>query len=193
MIQSAGAMNGAGSVTNWYSFIGNVNNSGTGTVTNGYGLYIQPFGGNITNKYGVYIADAVANNYFGGTLSIGTTTTQGYQLAVNGSAIFTRAVVKLFSNWPDNVFDKDYKLPSLNEVKKYIQANNHLPELPPADSVSQNGIDLGSNQTILVKKIEELTLYVIQQKEQLDRQQKEIEALKKQHQKETAHKNNGQH
>ncbi len=181
MVQSASAMNGSGTVTNWYSYIGNLNNSGTGTVTNAYGLYIQPFGGNITNKYGVYINDATANNYFGGTLCIGTTNPQGYSLAVNGPAIFTKAVVKLHANWPDYVFDPAYKLPSLQSVEKYIQQNHHLPGLPDAQQIQEQGIDLGDNQSLLLKKVEELTLYIISQQKQIEalrEETKQVEALK---------------
>lgn len=113
-----------------------------------------------------------SDNYIStGNLAIGTTNAQGYKLAVNGSAIFTSAKVKLFANWPDYVFDYSYSLRPLSEVEQYIRQHHHLPEVPSADEVKENGIDLGANQAILLKKIEELTLYVIAQ-------QKEIEALK---------------
>lgn len=98
-----------------------------------------------------------------GTVGIGTTDTKGYKLAVNGSAIFTKAVVKSYANWPDYVFDKDYTLMPLDSVEAFVQANGHLPEIPSADEVSKTGIDLGDNQTKLLQKIEELTLYLINQ------------------------------
>ena len=172
MVLSDGAMSGSGTVTNWYQFEGNVNNQGTGAITNGYGFYMNPWGGNVTNKYGVYINDATAKNYFGGPLGIGTTNTFSYSLAVNGSAIFTQAVVKLYANWPDYVFKKGYVPPSLSSLSRYIKANNRLPGLPSADSVAKNGLDLGDNQARLLQKIEELTLYIIEQ-------DKKIEALQK--------------
>jgi len=178
MVQSAAAMNGGGTVTNWYSFLGNSNNSGAGSITNGYGLYIQPFGGNITNKYGVYVNDATANNYFGGTLCIGTTNPQGYSLAVNGPAIFTKAVVKIHANWPDYVFDPAYKLPSLQSVERFIQQHHHLPGLPATRQTMDKGIDLGENQALLLKKVEELTLYAISQQKRVEALEEENKKLK---------------
>ena len=74
--------------------------------------------------------------------------------------------------WADYVFDKTYKLASLQSVEKYIAQNNHLPDVPSAATVAKSGIDLGDNQAVLLKKIEELTLYVI-------KLQKEIDQLKK--------------
>jgi hypothetical protein len=84
-------------------------------------------------------------------------------LAVNGSAIFTAAYVKLYANWPDYVFKKDYILPPLDNVEKFIQTYGHLPDVPSADSIQKAGLDLGGGQATLLKKIEELTLYLIDQ------------------------------
>jgi hypothetical protein len=72
---------------------------------------------------------------------------------------------------PDYVFEKDYKLRSLKEVEAYITNNRHLPEVPSAESIENKGANLVDMNLTLLKKVEELTLYVIQQ-------QKEIEALK---------------
>ncbi|GGB14702.1 hypothetical protein [Puia dinghuensis] len=98
-----------------------------------------------------------------GGVCINTTNAQGYALAVNGSAIFTAAWIKPYPNWPDYVFGKDYRLPSLDSVSRYIAANSHLPEVPSAETVAKRGIDIGGNQAALLKKIEELTLYLIDQ------------------------------
>ena len=165
----------------FYANTGTINNAPTtGTIGTGYGFYCAPFSSNFINKYGFYINDATANNYLAGTMSIGTTSTQGYSLAVNGKAIFTQAVVKLFANWPDYVFKTDYQLPSLGSLKTYIRTNGHLPEVPTAAEVSEKGIDLGANQALLLKKVEEMTLYIIHQDEKLSSQQEEIETLKRQ-------------
>jgi hypothetical protein len=172
VIESDGAMSGSGTVTNWYQFEGSAASTSTGAITNGYGFYMGAWSGTVTNKYGVYINDATATNYFGGLVGIGTTNTFGYSLAVNGSAIFTRAVVKLKMNWPDYVFRKEYRRPSLASLSRYIKANNHLPGIPSADSVAKNGIDLGDNQARLLQKIEELTLYIIEQDRKIDALQK---------------------
>jgi len=97
------------------------------------------------------------------------------QLAVNGRIYATGIRVELLDAngcFPDYVFEPDYKLKTLNEVESYIKANKHLPEVPSAKEVASNGIDLADMDVVLLKKIEELTLYVIQLK-------KEVEALKK--------------
>lgn len=101
-----------------------------------------------------------------GNVGIGTTDTKGYKLAVNGNVIATSMIVKLYANWPDYVFKKSYKLPSLLEVKSYIDKNQHLPEMPSETDVKQNGINLGEMNKILTKKIEEPTLYLIDQQNQ---------------------------
>lgn len=112
------------------------------------------------------------NGFLGGNVGIGTTDTKGYKLAVNGDAIFNRIKVKPTAAWPDYVFEKDYKLPSLQDVEKYIQAHKHLPEVPSGEDILKKGIDVGELNTVLLKKIEELTLHVIAL-------QKQVEALKK--------------
>jgi len=92
-----------------------------------------------------------------------------YLLAVNGSAIFNKVKVKEYgSGWPDYVFDKSYKLLSLTELKKYIETNKHLPDVPSATDVAKSGVDLAETQAILLKKIEELTLYIIKQNERIE-------------------------
>jgi hypothetical protein len=84
-----------------------------------------------------------------------------------------RVAIKGTPEWADYVFAKDYKLMPLKQLEEYIEAENHLPEVPSAEEVVKEGIDLGQMQAKLLQKVEELTLYVIQQ-------QKEIDALKKQ-------------
>jgi hypothetical protein len=118
---------------------------------------------------------ASASTYFltDGTVGIGTGSTQGYKLAVNGQAIFTRAVVKAYPNWPDYVFRKDYQLPALDSLDKFIQTYRHLPGIPSAGDIENTGLDLGSNQAALLKKIEELTLYIIGQDKTIQRQSRE--------------------
>jgi hypothetical protein len=121
--------------------------------------------------------------YSFGNVSIGIADPQGYMLAVNGSAIATSVTVKLHGSWPDYVFKKDYQLPSLLEVKTYIDQNQHLPDMPSAAEVEKNGINLGDIVRIQTKKIEELTLYAIDQQKQLELlklQQKVIQAQQEQ-------------
>ena len=77
------------------------------------------------------------------------------------------------ANWSDFVFNNDYQLMPLNKVESYVKENKHLPEIPSASDVTKDGIDVASMDAKLLQKIEELTLYVIQQ-------QKEIDELKQQ-------------
>ena len=116
-----------------------------------------------------------------GTVGINTTyISPGYQFAINGSALATSVTVLNRTIWPDYVFKKDYQLPSLTEVKTYIDQNQHLPEMPSAEQINKDGINLGEMNKLLVKKVEELTLYIIDQKQNAQTQQQEIDELKKQ-------------
>ena len=67
----------------------------------------------------------------------------------------------------DFVFDKAYKLRPLSEVGSYIQQNHHLPEIPSADDMKQNGVNMSELQIQLLQKVEELTLYIIQQEQRI--------------------------
>ena len=66
-------------------------------------------------------------------------------------------------NWPDYVFEEDYTLRPLSEVEAFIAANNHLPDVPSQTEIETNGAELGEMNRILLQKIEELTLYIIEQ------------------------------
>jgi hypothetical protein len=103
-----------------------------------------------------------------GNVSIGTSDSKGYKFAVNGNAVFTKVVVKAYGNWPDYVFHAAYRLRPLSEVEEYIKQYGHLPEVPSAEEVKKDGLDLGDNQAILLKKIEELTLYAIEQNKKIE-------------------------
>ena len=81
-------------------------------------------------------------------------------------------------NWPDYVFESDYNLTSLEEVERFIISNKHLPEVPSAKSVEKDGLDLGNMDATLLKKIEELTLHLIELNKTVKAQGKEIEQLK---------------
>jgi hypothetical protein len=83
------------------------------------------------------------------------------------------------NGWSDYVFEPTYPLRPLNELEQYIQQKQHLPEIPTTAEVQNNGIDIGENQSLLLKKIEELTLYVIDLNKQVKSQQEEINSLKK--------------
>lgn len=102
-----------------------------------------------------------------GNVGIGTTDPHSYKLAVNGSAIATSMAVKLHGSWPDYVFKPKYNLPSLLEVEAYIDKNQHLPDMPSETEVTKNGINLGEIVKVQTKKIQELTLYAIDQEKRI--------------------------
>ena len=96
------------------------------------------------------------------------------KLSVNGN-IRSKEVKVEAVNWPDYVFEEDYKITSLENLEKYIKANKHLPEIPTAREVETNGLELGEMNRALLKKVEELTLYLIEQNKTLFEQQKLLE------------------
>jgi hypothetical protein len=97
------------------------------------------------------------------------------KLSVNGTVLAKKVrVSQATADWPDYVFEPSYKLPSLASVEAFIKANKHLPDVPSAEEITNKGIDLGDNQTILLKKTEELTLYIIDQDKKLEQQNKLI-------------------
>jgi hypothetical protein len=113
-----------------------------------------------------------------GSVGIGTINTFGYRLAVNGAIGAKEVNVEVTSDWPDFVFSDTYELRSLEEVDRYISQNKHLPAIPSEAEVREYGINLGEMNAKLLQKIEELTLYLIEQNKQNQSQQAEIAALK---------------
>ena len=92
-----------------------------------------------------------------------------YKLGVGGKVICEELKVKLQSSgWPDYVFDKTYRLKPLSEVEQFITVNKHLPNIPSAKEIEANGIEVGEMQRKMIEKIEELTLYVIELRKELD-------------------------
>jgi len=92
--------------------------------------------------------------------------------------VYAREVVVTLDNFPDYVFAKNYELMPLSDVKKYIEIYHHLPNMPSAKEIQKDGASLGEIQRLSVEKIEELTLYMIDMKKELEKSQKEIEKLK---------------
>lgn len=113
-----------------------------------------------------------------GNVGIGTADTKNYKFAVNGNAIFNKVVVKAYP-WADYVFQSNYRLRPLREVEQFINQNHHLPEVPTAAEVEKNGVDVGDNQATLLKKIEELTLYVIEQNKKIEALEAKMQSLEK--------------
>jgi hypothetical protein len=88
---------------------------------------------------------------------------------VEGKIISDEVFVALRADWPDYVFATDYQLPNLCETASFIEANKHLPGIPSAEEVkAKGGIELGEMNRLLLQKIEELTLLMIDQQKQID-------------------------
>lgn len=115
-----------------------------------------------------------------GRVGIGTVNVNdvNFKLFVE-TGIRTRKIKVDQVNWPDYVFHNNYVLRPLSEVESFIKKYQHLPEVPSAAQVTADGIDLGDNQAVLLKKIEELTLYLIEQKKEIEVLKKELGDLKK--------------
>ncbi len=109
------------------------------------------------------------------TLALGflQTTPTGYALSVDGKIIAEEVVVQLTNNWPDYVFDESYSLMPLSDLASFIEKKRHLPNVPAARQIENEGLSVGEIQRIQMEKIEELTLYILEL-------HKEISALKTQ-------------
>lgn len=143
---------------------------------------------NYVNLYGVSSSNTAfyasnTTNYFKGNVGVGTLDTKGYKFAVAGDMIAESIRVKLQNSWPDYVFSEKYKLPSLSDTHKFILKNGHLPDIPSAAQVSAEGFDLAEMNIKLLKKIEELTLHLIEQdssfKAKIESQENNIKLLTK--------------
>jgi len=99
-------------------------------------------------------------------------------LQINGEVECEEIEVKEM-NLPDYVFEKDYELMPLSEVKKYVDEHKHLPEVPSAQEVKDNGMALGDMTSILLKKIEELTLHTIEQEQRIKKLESELMKISK--------------
>ncbi|WP_121810181.1 hypothetical protein [Mucilaginibacter kameinonensis] len=151
-------------------------NGGTSVTAHfeGTGAYLPNWGGTLP------ASPVTAGNYplvvnFG-NIGIGTASPQN-KLDVNGT-IHSKAVLIDLIGWNDYVFKKDYRLALLSEVKAYIDKHQHLPEIPSEKEMIKNGLDVSEANKLLVKKMEEMTLYMIEAKEEIMTLQKEVKQLK---------------
>lgn len=104
---------------------------------------------------------------FSGNVGIGTPN-PNEKLTVNGTIYGKEIKVDLLVPGPDYVFEKGYDLPSLAEIKSYVDRFKHLPEVPSAKEMEANGINVGQMNMILLKKVEELTLYMVEANKRID-------------------------
>ncbi|WCT13629.1 hypothetical protein [Mucilaginibacter jinjuensis] len=135
-------------------------------MTNEWNLYV----GNDFTSNGANLAIKAIEN---GNVSIGTNNTDS-KLTVGGTVHATEVLVDANVAPADYVFDKEYNLVTLKDVKTYIDQNHHLPEIPSANQQVKDGINLGEMNNKLLKKIEELTLYLIEKDKQVNDLQKQV-------------------
>lgn len=114
-----------------------------------------------------------------GSVVIGTTSlpSSDAKLAVDGN-IYSKKVKVTQTGWPDYVFHTTYRLRPLSELEKFIQQYHHLPEIPSAEEIEKDGLDVGAQQAMLLKKVEELTLYIISLNKEMKALKKDISQLK---------------
>jgi hypothetical protein len=146
-----------------------------------YNTEFDEYNSNGLNFWKPYTDDHhdASGNYFlylrnDGTVGIGTNDTKGYKLAVNGTIICTELKCKLYADWPDYVLNKKYSLPSLAKVERFIDKNNHLPGVPSAKELKENGLNVGEMNAVLLQKIEELTLYMISMNKEIEQLKSEL-------------------
>lgn len=131
----------------------------------------------------LFVGAASGSNTIG-TVMIGTTVLpsqaqgKGYIFAVKGNMIAEKIKVATYINWADYVFDLNYDLMPLDEVEEYINENSHLPEVPSAKDIEENGYELAEMDATLLKKIEELYLYTLELKKDVEKLKEENKELK---------------
>lgn len=116
----------------------------------------------------------------GVNVGIGTSNPGTFKLAVEGKVGAREFHVTTTNPWPDYVFDPSYKLRPLSEVEEFIGSNKHLPEMPSASEVETAGHQLGEMDALMLKKIEELTLYILDQEKKIKNQDKKIQEFENQ-------------
>ncbi len=143
----------SGSSYKWYSDVWTVGNIRSGAMpTGGFGI-------SLNNNMNFKILP-------NGDVGIGTPTPQE-KLSVNGK-IRAKEIKVETANWPDYVFEEGYQNQSLAEIEQFVKQNKHLPGVPTAKQVEQEGVELGEMNKVLLKKIEELTLHLIEKEKRLD-------------------------
>ena len=145
-----------------------------------FGFMIRPYNSSFNsgawdwNRDFGYRADT-KNWYVESSFGIGTTNPGSYKLAVKGK--IRAEEIKVETGWADYVFKEGYDLPTLSAVEQHIQEKGHLINIPSAKEVEENGVQLGEMNKLLLEKIEELTLYTIQQQKEIYNHQKNIGQL----------------
>jgi hypothetical protein len=173
-------MGGFTASTETQLFVGQDHNFGANTGRYGIGLSFKHTDGTSLGKTGYLniwsgnVQKRVMAFDYLGNVGIGTSLPDA-TLAVKGTIHANEVRVDLNVPGPDYVFDESYTLASLKKLNEYIQQNKHLPEIPSACSLEESGLNLGEMNMLLLKKIEELTLYAIEQNRQAELQDEKFE------------------
>ncbi|MEH6305240.1 hypothetical protein RYH73_06275 [Olivibacter sp. CPCC 100613] len=131
------------------------------------------------NRGGIYFGPngndqhVMLNN---GNVGIGTINPQA-KLAVEGNIVAKEIKVKTDISVPDYVFEPDYKIQPLAEIEDYVKEHKHLPEIPSAKEIGEEGLDLAEMNLLLLKKVEELTLHLIEKEKENSRMNRRLEQL----------------
>jgi len=155
------------------------------STTFGAGIYSTAGGGGVVQPLNFYVGAQTMRLEPNGKVIIGTPSggsPGSYKLYVQQGILTEKVKVAVdgTAQWADHVFAPSYKLRSLDEVESFINKNKHLPGIPSAEEVVKEGVDLGTMDARLLEKIEELTLYVIGLKKDMEKMKKENESLKNQ-------------
>lgn len=157
-----------------------------GSLNNAAGLYIHPSHNVINSDQSVpneskafYMSSTSKIGM--GTNSVNCNNCSDYRLFVKDGIKTEKVKVEIAASngWADYVFKKDYKLMPLKDLQSYIDEKGHLPEVPTTEEAISNGIELKEMNILLLKKVEELTLYTLQQQKNMEEQNKRIEILEK--------------
>lgn len=147
--------------------------SGKGFVVNPrfsgeYNFYGIEWGGDTSDKSFPDDFTHIMTLKYNGNVGIGTTTPDK-KLTVNGTIHAKEVLVDLNVPGPDYVFEPDYQLRDLDELQQFIETNKHLPEVPSAATMEEEGISVSEMNMLLLKKVEELTLYILQQEKRIEK------------------------
>jgi hypothetical protein len=147
---------------------GNINTfatSGTFNVNGGLenGLYVRSIG---ANTYGLSINTKATTDAIQVFATDVNPTLKNFKVTASGE-VFARRYTTTLANIPDYVFESDYNLMSFSDLRTYLEINKHLPNVPSAKEYEANGVELGEMNRVLLEKVEELTLYILQMEERL--------------------------
>ncbi len=182
--RGAGELNASGNRNVYLGMFAGAHSTGSDNVFVGFGSGMYEPGSNLlfiaNNSTAPLIGGDFIHKKVGiGLNNIGELANNPAKLQVNGAIACEEISIQIDPGAaPDYVFKEDYKLRPLEEVQAHINEHSHLPEVPSAVEMESEGVEVGKMNMLLLKKIEELTLYQLQLLEMIKKQQEEINALK---------------